>query len=398
MADPEKDNSNNISNSPSAKPDPSSEHHTFIDRVSHFTWTNFASTMSTGSIAVLLSQQPYTFRGLRTIGKIFFILDLIMFVAFNVIIILRFRKRPWKFSKSLHWPPEALFFGTYWVSIALILTCIQQYGIPACGSWLVKVMEVLFWLYAASALLVAIFQYLTLFVAEKTPVSSAVPAWVFPVYPLLVIGPLAGVMVPDQPPSAALTIFIGAVCFQGLAWTVAMFMYTTYFIRLMAADLPTPPTRPGMFVSVGPAGYTATALVSLGSKAPDIIPEGFLGLRNFQVGAVVKVIGVFSGLFVFLIAFWFFALALCATLEGARRMSFNLNWWAFIFPNAGMVLAALQIGDVLDSTGIKAVCSAVTLLLVVTWLGTSGAYINAVRQRQLYWRGKDEDDGMEGDD
>jgi tellurite resistance protein TehA-like permease len=166
----------------------------------------------------------------------------------------------------------------------------------------------------------------------------------------------------------------------------------------MAANLPAPPTRPGMFVGVGPAGYTAVALVSLGSKAPDIIPEGFLGLENFQVGAVVKVFGVFAGIFVFLIAFWFFALALCATLEGARRMSFTLNWWAFIFPNAGMVLAALQIGDVLDSTGIKAVSSGATVLLVVTWLGTAGAYINAVQRRQLYWNGKDEDAGMEDDE
>jgi tellurite resistance protein TehA-like permease len=235
MADPEKDANDDVETSSSPKSGPSTEHHTFIDRVSHFTWTNFASTMSTGSIAVLLSQQPYSFRGLKTIGKIFFILDLVMFVAFNIIIMVRFRKRPWKFSKSLHWPPEALFFGTYWVSIALILTCTQQYGIPVCGPWLVKTMEVLFWVYAASALSVAIFQYLTLFVAEKTPVSSAVPAWVFPVYPLLIIGPLAGVMVPSQPASAALAIFIGAICFQGLAWTVAGFMYTTYVSPLLYA-------------------------------------------------------------------------------------------------------------------------------------------------------------------
>lgn len=50
---------------------------TWKDRILHFTWPWFSCTMSTGAIAVLLSNQPFTFNGLRTIGKIFYILDLV---------------------------------------------------------------------------------------------------------------------------------------------------------------------------------------------------------------------------------------------------------------------------------------------------------------------------------
>lgn len=48
---------------------------------------------------------------------------------------------------------------------------------------------------------------------------------------------------------------------QGVAWTVAIMMYSIYTQRLMGSSLPAPPTRPGMFVSVGPAGkYFASNL------------------------------------------------------------------------------------------------------------------------------------------
>lgn len=351
--------------------------------------------MSTGAIAVVLAQQPFKFNGLNTIGKIFFILDLFLFVLFSIAISIRFCINPRKLTKSLHYPKEALFFGSFWVTIALLLNCMQQYGVPSCGPWLVKTLEALFWIYASLALLVAIFQYLTLFVAEKMPVSSAMPAWVFPVYPFLVIGPLAATMVQSQPDGAALPIFVGGVVFQGLGWTVAMFMYTIFLVRMMSNELPPPSTRPGMFISVGPAGYTSAALVALGMQAPSVIPQNFLGLTDFNVGACIKVLGVMSGIFIWLVAFWFFAMSLVAVLTGARQMSFTLNWWALIFPNAGLTLAAIQIGNALDSDGIKAVTSAMTVLLIIAWLFVAASYINAILERQIFWEGKDEDDGMD---
>lgn len=350
--------------------------------------------MSTGAIAVVLAQQPFTFRGLDVIAKIFFILDLVLFCSFSALMVARFYWFPWKITKSLHYPNEALFFGSAWVSIALILNLISTYGVPACGPWLRTAMEVLFWIYSGCALMVAIFQYLTLFVAEQMPVSSAMPAWVFPVYPFLVIGPLAAVMLPNHSQDASLPIFVGGIVFQGLGWTVAMFMYSIYVVRLMSNQLPPPSTRPGMFISVGPAGYTSAALVALGNRAPSVVPADFLSLGDFNVGAAIKVLGVMAGIFLWLVAFWFFALSLVAVLTGVKKMSFTLNWWAFVFPNAGLTLAAIQIGNVLNSTGIKAVTSGMTILLVIAWFFVAASHISAVFQKQVLWEGRDEDDGM----
>lgn len=214
----------------------------------------FLQTMSTGSLAVVLAQTPNQFRGLQTIGKIFFILDLVLFVVFNILMATRFVLVPRKLPESLHHPPESLFFGSYWVSISLILNCMQSYGVPSSGPWLIKALEILFWLYCTLVLIVAVFQYFALFQKERLNVDDAVPAWIFPIYPLLVVGPMAGLLIPSQPHDAAKTMWIGAVMLQGLAWTVACMMYAIYTQRLMGARLPQPSTRPGMYVSVGPAG------------------------------------------------------------------------------------------------------------------------------------------------
>lgn len=224
------------------------------ERLVHFTWAWFEVTMSTGAVATLLSQQPYTFRGLETIGKIFFILDLVLFVAFCGLIATRFALKPSALSHSLHHPHESFFFGTFWVSIALILYCVQQYGVPACGPWLVKALEVCFWTYAGFALLVVVFQYHVLFDTVNLPVKDAMPAWILPAYPFLVLGPLAAALEYNQPDGPALNILIGGIVFQGLGWTIAFFMYTLYFTRLINSKLPEEPKRPGMYVAVGPAG------------------------------------------------------------------------------------------------------------------------------------------------
>jgi tellurite resistance protein TehA-like permease len=216
----------------------------------------FACTMSTGALAVVLGNTPYQFNGLQTIGKIVFILDLVLFTLFNLCMFTRFILVPRKLLGSLHHPVEGLFFGTYWVSVALILNCTYIYGHNAVGSWLTKALEITYWMYCAAAFIVGVVQYSLYFRLERLQVTDAVPAWIFPIYPLLVVGTLAGTILPGQPETPSWKIFVGGVLFQGLAWAVSFLMYGLYMQRLMTSSLPSPTTRPGMYVSVGPAGKT----------------------------------------------------------------------------------------------------------------------------------------------
>lgn len=62
--------------------------------------------LETFLVATLLGQQPHTFRGLQTIGTIFFILDLVLFVIFTCLIVARFCMHPGSLRLSLHHPHE----------------------------------------------------------------------------------------------------------------------------------------------------------------------------------------------------------------------------------------------------------------------------------------------------
>lgn len=276
----------------------------------------------------MLANTPNRFPGLEVIGKIFFIVDLVLFALFNIAIGLRAFWFPRRFLASLHHPVEGLFFGSYWVSVSLILNCTQSYGVPSCGPWLVKALLVLFWMYCATVLIVAVGQYYVLFQEERLKITDAVPAWIFPIYPLLVIGPMAGTMIPSQDKTNALDMWIGAVMLQGLSWTVALMMYSMYMQRLMTSALPAPSTRPGMYVSVGPAGYTAAGLISLGTRAPSVVPFNAFNNNSVDDGDIIKTMGIVAGIFVIIFAFWFFCVSTVAVVAGIRKMSFTLNWWA----------------------------------------------------------------------
>ena len=80
-------------------------------------------------------------------------------------------------------PTEALFFPAFFLAMLNVFGCIQQYGVPYCGYWLVVVERILFWLYVAMTFLVAVLQYLYLFTAtpQRLTVQSMTPAWLLPV-------------------------------------------------------------------------------------------------------------------------------------------------------------------------------------------------------------------------
>ncbi|KAH7198352.1 voltage-dependent anion channel-domain-containing protein [Fusarium flagelliforme] len=361
------------------------------DRVVRVTWGWFPCTMSTGGLANLLGEQPYTFTGLQTIGKIVFILNLVLFVTFTTLIIARFIMKPRAFTTSLHHPSESFFFGSFWVSIALILNGAQSYGGPATGEWFTTAMRVIFWIYYACEMIVAVSQYHTIFETERLDISEALPAWILPAYPFLVTGILAAKIAGSQPQWSAVQIIVAGLMGQGLGWMLALFIYAVYLSRLIQHPLPAASKRPGMFIAVGPTAFTCAGLISLGTQAKSALPSDFLGSLSFPIGEVWYAVSVAVGLFIWLVAIWFSALSALSVLRGVRNMEFSLTWWALVFPNVGLALATINVGKNLSSRGIQAFGSALTIVLVGLWFVCAFAHIRAIIKRDLLAVGKDMD-------
>ena len=103
------------------------------------------------------------------------------------------------------------------------------------------------------------------------------PLWTLPNYPLIIIGPHAGLLSSTLRPSRALDIIVVGTTLQGIGFMLAMTIYSAFIYRLMTQKLPAPSSRPGMFVSVGPSGFTATALITMAQSAERALASDYMG-------------------------------------------------------------------------------------------------------------------------
>ena len=257
-------------------------------------------------------------------------------------------------------------------------------------------LRVIFWIYFAVTFCLAVIQCVTLFTGKPHTIQSMTPAWILPVFPIMLAGPIASSVVALQDTEQGIPIIVAGVAAQGLGFTISILMYANYIGRLMSHGLPQKNARPGMFIAVGPPSFTALALIGLSNEALRLFPSDFIS-SSINVPEVLCVMALFTGIFLWLVSFWFFAISFVATVLGIREgISFHLTWWALVFPNVGFTLETIQIGSSLHSVAISWVGSAMTIMLVATWLLVLGFHVQAVLSKKIMGPNND-DEGKEED-
>lgn len=371
------------------------------ERIRHFTFAWYTVTMSTGGIALVLGLTPHRFRGLDTIGLVVFLFDLVCFVAISACLLLRFALYKNTFRKTLTRPREALFVSTFFLSIAALLSNAEKYGalfLPTrAQDGLAGFLRVTFWLYLSATFLVSVIQYHLLFSVKeqcRLTVHSMTPAWILPIFPVMLAGTIAAFDSPTQTPDRALSILCAGLAAQGLGFLVSIFMYATYLSRLMVYGLPA--QRPGMFIAVGPPSFTCAALVSMANDVPRIFADAaVLDGGTLASPAVladgVRLASLYCSVFLWGLSFWFFASALSAVVAGMPDRKFHLSWWSFVFPNVGFCISTIRVGEVMGSAGLLWFSTVLTIVLVIAWLVVFWRCIWAVIRREIVWPGHDED-------
>ena len=205
------------------------------------------------------------------------------------------------------------------------------------------------------------------------------PVWVFPVYPLLIVAPLAASIINTIPDIenelriSAKTILIAAIGYQGIGFLVSLMIYSAYIYRLMTQRLPQDSNLPGMFIAVGPSGFTATGIIQLGSFIEKVFPADFMGNRS-QAALVCRILANASGLWLWGLATWFFVISIGGLWRVARpyhpshRLAFSITWFTFVFPNTALVTATNAIGKAFDSKAVQVVGAVLATALFVIWL------------------------------
>jgi tellurite resistance protein TehA-like permease len=220
------------------------------------------------------------------------------------------------------------------------------------------------------------------------------PVWIFPAYPLLIIGPHAGNLAPKiSDPYKALNVILSGYVIQGIGFLVSLMIYSAFLYRLMTQKLPKESLRPGMFISVGPSGFTIAGIVTMGQQLPKIVPADFMGDGELA-GKVSMICANWMGLWLWGLALWFFFVSVGAHWSCATKgkMDFAMTWYSFIFPNTALTTATFAIAKALDGNRpIQYVGCAMTVCLVVAWFLVFGMMVRAVLLKQVLWPQKQED-------
>lgn len=222
------------------------------------------------------------------------------------------------------------------------------------------------------------------------------PVWIFPAYPLLIIGPHAGNLSPKiSDPNKALCIILSGYVIQGIGFLVSLMIYSAFLYRLMTQKLPKESLRPGMFISVGPSGFTIAGIVNMGQQLPKVVPKDFMGegMGDFA-GKVSMICANWMGLWLWGLALWFFFVSVGAHWSCATKgkMDFAMTWYSFIFPNTALTTATFAVAKALGGNKpIQYVGCAMTIGLILTWFFVFGMMVRAVLLKQILWPQKQED-------
>ena len=299
----------------------------------HYDWSWFTCTQSTGGIAIVLSECPKKFAGLQTIGTIVFILNLVLWLTFTSLMILRWISKPSTFRRCFTAAPECYFYGSFWLSVATIIVCMQRFGVPSSGAWLLVAIRVCFWIYAAVTLLSTTIHCVVIF--KHTPIKAIEmnPAWFIVVFQAMLTGTVAAAIAMDQPYPQRLPIIVAGVGYQGLGWLASLLTLAWFMGHLLQKGWPAPSQRPGLFMPIGTVGYTIVALIGNARATPK---EYTYFASHPTANETLLIVARWAAVFMWVFGLWLFGLAMfvslaeVVTIKDSKLqlpMSFNNTWW-----------------------------------------------------------------------
>ena len=195
----------------------------------------------------------------------------------------------------------------------------------------------------------------------------------------------------------AFDIIVGGFTLQGIGFIVSLMIYSAFLYRLMTQKLPQEAARPGMFVSVGPSGFTVAGTISMAENAHRALPEGFMGDHRLAA-AILRIVASWASLWIWGLAMWFFFISVAShwsCFQKGRGMTFTMTWFSYVFPNTALITATFAIGRAFQSQVIQIVGCVLTPILISTWLAVFSMMIRAIYLKQILWpqKGEDKDEG-----
>ncbi len=346
-----------------------------IELVRQFTPNWFTVNMGTGITFLLLAQFPAHIAGLHAIAYGLFIADAVIFALFAGLFTARWLFFTQDAMALLRHPVQSMFLGAIPMALIPLVNGLVLFhpGLPAA-----ELAVHLWWIDAALSLLTGWVVPWYKFTAQDHSLDRMTGVWLLPVVPAEVAASSAGYLAQHLPAAQAQSLIVSGYALWGVSVPIALGILTVLYLRLALHKLPPKELGVSTWLSLGPIGTGAFALLTLGAAAP----QAFAGTVMAPVAELAGPLGVIGALILWGLGLWWLVTAIALTAIQVRRgLPFNLGWWGFTFPVGVYTAASLTLGLRTGMAFFTAFAAALIVALVAAWA------VVAVRSAHGLWHG-----------
>lgn len=341
----------------------------------NFTPSWFSVTMGTGIVSILLERLPYNAQWLHYLAIIVFVLNVVLFVMFTFISLVRYTVYRGIFMAMLKHPVQSLFLGTIPMGLATIVNMCAFVIVPKWGSWALTLTWTLWWTDSVISIIICMFLPFAIMYIHDTPTNklqSMTAVWLLPIVSTIVASASGGIVAEALYNAGhdthAFWTMVTSYVLWGSGVPLATVILVMYFHRLTVHKLPPREVIVSVFLPLGPLGQGGFGIMQLGKVARLVLPripgslgglEGIAGNNLYVFGFACAIIMWGYGL-----VWLFFALASITR----SKFPFNMGWWAFTFPLGVYCVSTTTLATELPSTFFKVLGTIFSVLVVLLWL------------------------------
>ncbi|HXH63881.1 MAG TPA: TDT family transporter [Mariprofundaceae bacterium] len=344
--------------------------------VRQFTPNWFTMNMGTGILSLLIAVFPYPFAGQHMLAESLWWADVVLFLVFSALFIARFLIFPGSIGPMLDHPVQSMFLGAIPMALVPIIN-----GLPEFSSLHhpYAVAHVLWWLDVALAVISGLLVPYRMFTRQQHRLEGMTAIWLLPIVASEVTASSGGFLAPHLPAEAA-RLMLGV---SGVLWSLsvplAMGILVILFLRMACHSLPPREMAVSAWLTLGPIGTGALALVVLGQAAP----AAFAGTPLQSLADAAKEVGIVLGFLLWAYGLWWWVTAWLITVRTARLgLPFNMGWWGFTFPVGVFAMATVKLAACTGALPLRLFAALLIVQLACFWM------LVLVRTLPGMWRGQ----------
>ncbi|MBY4672324.1 TDT family transporter [Burkholderia multivorans] len=335
-----------------------------MEKVRQFTPNWFAVTMGNGIVALVLATLPFRFPGQQGMAVALWCADVVLYAVCVAMLLTRVIRYPDTLQPMLRHPLQSMFLGAIPMGLVPIINGCVLFAAPVIGPAAYSIAQVLWWIDALLAVVVAIAVPYLMFTEQSHAFERISAVLLLPLVGPEVTASSGAVIAPHLAIDGARAVIGVSYGLWAISLAMAFAVLTLVFFRLVIHKLPHRDLAPSSWLTLGPIGTGALGILGLGKVAP----AAFDASAFAPLAALANELGVACALLLWSAGIWWFVIAMLFTLRYRREgMQFNLGWWGFTFPLGVYTAATIGLYRATDITMFAVVGTAFALLLFCFW-------------------------------